>query len=282
MTMDEYRAELRSRVAYLKNLYVQNKIKLKAGEGLCADLEVANALTQTGGTPRRDQANAAHVVWNLVEVIRPCVEAGLDVSNHLANITTGTTDYGVPADPNSKKRFYKDFEFELLITSSLIKKGLVPQLLGNDPRGELLIGNVFIEAKHPNKVSGIEKHMNKFNGKMKKSDSYGVFAVAIEDASGLGDSVFDNKKEHEQWFHLKLKEMLAFEPQLIEGAKRCCRIGGMVQIATEFEVEDGVSTLRRFSNAQIFDRPRMDTTCRQNIEAITKTFNPNPQIIRVA
>ena len=162
MTMDEYRAELRSRVAYLKNLYVQNKIKLKAGEGLCADLEVANALTQTGGTPRRDQANAAHVVWNLVEVIRPCVEAGLDVSNHLANITTGTTDYGVPADPNSKKRFYKDFEFELLITSSLIKKGLVPQLLGNDPRGELLIGNVFIEAKHPNKVSGIEKHMNKF------------------------------------------------------------------------------------------------------------------------
>lgn len=126
---DEFFDELRRRVDFIRNLYRRHRIILKPGEGLALALDEAEALARgdkAKGPFLQDKlirvVNDAHVIYAIGASLETCVSAGLDVSKHLPNLTTGTTDYGTPSN-DPKAIFFKDFEFETFIASALIRSG---------------------------------------------------------------------------------------------------------------------------------------------------------------
>lgn len=139
----EFFEELGRRAAFIRGLYRRYRVVLKPNEGLSLALEEAEALARGDkleGLASAEQLHTiqsrAHVIYAFAETLKTCVDAGLDVSRHLPQMTTGSTDFGISSRDN-KAIFFKDFEFELFIASALIRSGLVPALTGpGDPRGD--------------------------------------------------------------------------------------------------------------------------------------------------
>jgi hypothetical protein len=133
------------------------------------------------------------------------MDAGLDVSDHLIQMNMGTVDYGTPS-PALHSHFLKDFELELLVLSTLIKAGTLPTLFpdANDPRGDAIYGDLYIECKHPNSVKQLKKLISGFAKSLNAEIRFGVFAVALEDCFSLGDvASFESDAEYDAWLEDK-------------------------------------------------------------------------------
>ena len=86
--------DLGRRVDFIRSLYRRHRIALKPGEGFALALDEAEALakgvkTRAFSAQKLNQTvHDAHVIYALGESLLICVDAGLDVRNHLANLTT--------------------------------------------------------------------------------------------------------------------------------------------------------------------------------------------------
>ena len=211
--MPDFWTVLRQKVQYVRGLYSRYRIPLKPGEGLARALAEAESLSQAerpaavlNEADVTDAVHAAHVVYSLADGLEVCVNAGLDVSNHLKQSTTGSIDYGTPDLSGGQSIYFKDFECELFIAACLVRRGLAVQFLDqpSDPRGDLRLDDFFIEVKHPNSTGQLTKLLRKFNKSMRENGTYGAFVVGIEDAFNLGDREdFESAEEYKRWLAAK-------------------------------------------------------------------------------
>jgi hypothetical protein len=276
--------ELGRRVRFIRDVYARYRIALKPNEGLARALAAAESLAKgekAKSKPSQSDliqlTNDAHVIYAFGGSMEDVVNAGLDVSNHLANMTTGTTDYGTPSSRN-KTIFFKDFEIELFLTSALVRKGLSPTFTPpGDPCGEVVCRDVRIEAKHPNSIGQLTRLLSKFQKCLEQIDSFGVFAVALEDAMTMGDvSEFASQAEYDEWLKAKRSGMETLGQTLISAAGRLPRIAGLVQTQTMVEIIGGSTTLRRLSNSILFDHRPTFSLYAGPAGAIASVFNPIP------
>jgi hypothetical protein len=284
--MSDYWSGLMDRVQYLRDLYKQNRIPLKPGEGLTVALDEAEATAKrvaSSDAPTEENflksANACHAVWNLHEVVEACISAGLDVADHLRQLTTGTLDYGIPADAvtSNKTIFFKDFEAELLVASRLGKAGLPVQFFqkSNDPRGEMHVNNIFIEVKHPNSAKRVERLMRDFNGELHRAGTYGVFVTAVEDAFCLADqSTFPSQEDFLAWQRQKRAEIESFGRGVVLRAVTLPRIAAIVQTSSMMEVVGDETKFARYSNSLVFDQRQYPPEALHEVERIAAVFNP--------
>lgn len=280
--------ELNRRINVIKNLYRQYNIQIKPGQGLFDILLEAEKIAKGVNIPDDDEkiklaVEGFHYTWALAETLETCVGAGWDVSNHLKQITTGTVDYGEPASGNdTKKIFYKDFECELFIGSTLIKKGLKPELLDdpNNPKGDIELGDVIVEVKHPNSTGQITKLMRKFHREMRNNNSFGVFVMGVEDMFNMGDVYyFNDVARFDTWEAQKNRKIEQFGLQkIIPMAQILPRIIGLVQTSTKIYDIAGATDFRRLGNSVPLERVGIPSDDRSNAEAIVEAFNPNPPV----
>jgi hypothetical protein len=285
-TATDFWKELGRRASFIRDLYKTHRIRLKRGEGLSIALDEAVALARGDkkmGAFSRSQlirtASDAHIIYGIAESLETCIGAGLDISNHLGQLTTGTADYGTPAATNAKTIFLKDFEFELFIVAALIKRGLIPEFpkQRNDPRGEFLVSGIFVEAKHPNSVGQFEKMVGRFNAALRKDGLFGVFAVALEDAYGLGDEAeFGSHADYERWLIAKRARMETMGRQFIKHAASLSRVAAILQTQSKIEIVGGFTTMRRLGNSVLFDHRASFCDYEVPAKAIAEAFNPLP------
>lgn len=280
----EFFEQLGRRVDFVRHLYRCHRIILKPGEGLALALDEAEALARgdkiTGPFLQEQlirSVSDAHVIYAIGGGLEACVSAGLDVSKHLPNLTTGTTDYGASSS-NPKAIFFKDFEFEIFVASTLVQGGLLPAFTEpGDPTGDLIVGDVLIEAKHPNSVGQLTKLLAKFNTALETIGQFGVFAVALEDVMEMGDvSEFDSQAEYEAWITAKRAGMEAIGQRLIPLAARLPRIAALLQSQTKVEIIGRGTTMRRLGSSVLFDHRPTFSNYEATAWAIAITFNPNP------
>lgn len=256
--------DLKNRVTGIRDVLKRYKVTLVPGEGLEAALAEAEAVADAvkagkKGTEQAfiDSARAVSVVWNLSETLAPCLAHGLDLGQHLRQMTTGSVDYGVPAPAGQQKRiFYKDFEYELFTAAHCLNKGMKVALnpVSNDPSGDLFIEPLRVEIKHPNSTKQLVKLAKKFNKKLVEAGRFGVFVVGLEDAFKLDPGrMFKDDAEWRAWLGPKEEEVETFGVSFLPVAANLSRILVTVQTWTVwYQVGGGVS-LKRFGNAMMFD-----------------------------
>jgi hypothetical protein len=281
--------ELLDRTAFIRKTFADAKVPLKAGEGLERSLTEAEALARgekLPGEPSAEVLNAvardAHVIYALTDSLKTCADAGLDIVPHLKQITTGTTDYGTPASGTDAKRIYfKDFEFELFTAAALLRAGLAVQLADppNDPRGDLIVGPLRIELKHPNSLKQLLKLAGKFQKALATIGGFGIFATGIEDAFVLGDQPPEpTQEDYVEWLERKRDTMERFGLEFIHGVAEYDRIVAVTQTTTVIERYAGSTRLRRLGNSLIFDDDRCKNKDAVAIaEKVAKVFNPRPR-----
>jgi hypothetical protein len=276
--------ELGRRVRFVRDTFAKYQIPLKPTEGLSRALAEAESLAKGekaklpySRSSLIQTANDAHVIYSFGGLLEEIVNAGLDISHQLSNLPTGTTDYGTPSTV-CNAIYFKDFEFELFIASALIRHGIVPTLTPpGDPCGEIVFRDVRIEAKHPNSIGQLTKNLGKFHRCLEQIASFGVFAVALEDAMTMGDvSEFASQADYDTWMAAKRLGMEALGKTLIATAARLPRIAALVQTHTTVEIIDGGTTLRRLSNSVVFDHRPTFSTYKGGALAIASAFNPLP------
>src|SRR5581483_1311505 len=257
--------ELRDRVRHIRELCRGLKIELIRGQGLAQSLDEAEALAD--GKKHSGPANEAdvlasvrafHNVWALYDSLDSCQTAGLPITAHLKQMTTGSTDFGVPSEPSSAFRmiYYKDFEAELFIAASLARAGLPVRFLEepNDPRGDMLVQEVFVEVKHPNSAKSLERLMRKFDGQMRRTGSAGVFVAALEDAFRLASPTsFSSNQEFSSWKEKKDDEVEVFGIASLLQAATLQNIGVLAQTSSYIEIISDETQFVRRTNAVIYD-----------------------------
>jgi hypothetical protein len=280
----EFWNELLARVQWIRELYATSRITLPLGQGLADSLNEAEACAR--GDKRRSgteddvsvSIRSCHVAWSLYDSLSGCVDAGLDVRPYLANIATGSTEYGVPSDPaNFHDIFFKDFEAELFVAASLARAGLPVSFIDprNDPRGEMKVGDIFIEVKHPNSRNAQERLMRKFNSALRKDRLLGVFVCALEDAFQIAPR---SSTPHElgTWQEAKDKEIEAIGLRSVMRAASLSQIAVLAQTSSYVEIVGDSTRFVRKGNALIFDQRSYDLGILTSLERIATAFNPDP------
>lgn len=278
--------ELGKRSQYVRDLAKSYKIRLPAGEGLALALDEADALASGAKSPlpatdenAASSAHDAHVVWALAESLKVCVDAGLDLRAHLANMGTGSTDFGTPTSAN-KRIYFKDFEYEVFIMAHFIRSGVtvVPAPEPNDPCYEFAADGFLIQLKHPNSKKQLQKQIASFSKCLRAKNAEGFFGVGVEDAFTLGDgSRFASEADQEASFKTKAKEMDSFGRDFLKRAQWHDPVAGVFQTSTLVYFVTGDSTLRRLGNSCLFDDVvRKAKPTFAAAEKLARTFNPNP------
>lgn len=278
--------ELKQRVRFLRETYHRLRIPLRPGQGLALALDEAEALAdgRKSALPATDDnaartAHDAHVVWSLAENVKLCIDAGLDLSAHLANITTGTTDFGTAAEDN-RAIFYKDFEYEVFMMATLIARGERVRLppAPNDPLCEFEVDPFAFQLKHPTSTARPARRLAEFNRRLAEQNRMGIFVVGIEDMFELADGGrFDEQGTYETWLEGKRAEMDAHGRPLLVDFRRYPQIAGVVQTATFVRYIAGDSQLTRTSNSCIFDGDGRDREAWfPHAMRLLAIFNPNP------
>ncbi|MDP9172551.1 MAG: hypothetical protein M3O30_01635 [Planctomycetota bacterium] len=275
---------------YIRDIFKKHKIALKPGEGLTLALEeaeaCANGVSKSTNVEDGDivgSVNACHAVLSLCESLKACISGGMDVNGHLRQLTTGMVDFGVPEDAAIKKKkiFFKDFEAELFVAGQLVKGGLPVEFLqsSNDPRGEMRIGRILIEVKHPNSSKGGGSLMQKFNGGLERENAYGVFVTALEDAFCLADqSTFGTQEEFNAWQIKKRAAIETFGRNAVLCAALQKRIMCLVQTTSALEIVGDVTRFARYSNSLVFDNRICTDDIIIGTKKIASVFNPNFRI----
>jgi len=288
---DILRNELMHKVDRVRHIFEIYRVPLIDGEGLAHSLEEAEAYAKgeklAGDySPQMLQRmiHDAHVIWMLAENLETCEKAGIDLRNHLKQIRTGSTDYGTSAtDKERKKIFFKDFEYELCIAAAASRKGVAVAFSDkpNDPRGDLRVGTVRVEVKHPDGVKQLKKLARKFNNGLRTEGSYGVFAMGLEDAFEFGEGgEFKDLTNFDAWSDAKKREIEAWGCKFIKFVAKLSNIIATIQTTTQVEFYgEGLSRLRRLSNSLVFDeKPKVPTSAYDDARKIVEVFNPDPRI----
>ena len=285
-SLEEFWRELGRRAELIRAAYKQARVQLKEDGPLAKALAKAKELADgvKSKEPTNDQAvlrtvEAAQVVYTIAESIETCQSGGLDITRHLAQMSTGTIDFGTPGTSEEKNIYLKDFEYELFIASALLKKGLHPNLLKdpNDPIGEMEVNGLIVECKHPNAERKLMRNITKFGKKLLEADRYGIFAAGIEDAYNLGDvAVFTNMQEFNDWLELKRDEMEA------GGQRRAAQVSGqdrilrLIHTQTMLLIIGGQTNLSRLGNAMLFDDKESFALREVEATSIARAFSPSP------
>lgn len=279
--------ELGRRVRYIRDCAKAYKVQLPPGEGLALALDEAEALSTGAKSPLpATDANAAasahdaHVIWALQESLEVCASAGIDLGAHIANMGTGSTDYGTPATGNARTIFFKDFEYEVFIMAQFIRNGVkvVPAPTPNDPCYEFAADGFLIQLKHPNSKNQLRKQLSAFNKCLREKKAEGFFGVGLEDAFTLGDgSRFASKEDLDKAFQQKAAEMEVFGRDFLKRANCRQHLAGVFQTSTLVYYVNDDSQLRRLGNSCIFDdAPRKAKPTFAAAMKVATTFNPKP------
>jgi hypothetical protein len=274
--------ELGRREELIRNAYDKAKVVLKPKQGLSLALEEANALVAGLKSTKlpsdaavRAAVQAFHVIYSIADSIEICLHSGLDISEHLARMATGTTDFGTPSKKVGKI-YFKDFEYELFVASCLIRRGLKPEFLEDrsDPMGEMSVDGIFIECKHPNSNGQIERNISKFALKLREAGKLGIFAIALEDLHHLGDrEAFATELEYQVWLEAKREEMKISGTRRAAFASRFGNILGLIHTQSLVEIVGEGTKMRRLGASVLFDRPSQDLT---TARAIAEVFDLYP------
>jgi hypothetical protein len=269
--------ELGRREELLRNAYRNLRIPLNPDQGLALALAEARALADgvKSSEPATEVAvlkavEACHVIFAISESVGICHSAGLEITRQLRQMATGTANFGTPGSTKTKGIYLKDFEYELFIASSLIRRGLAPRFLDDpsDPMGEMVVDQIVIECKHPDSVGQLRSNIAKFGQELTKSGRFGMFAVAVEDAHHLGDTAsFGTEDEYRQW--LKAKELLDF-------AWGFERIVGLITTQSKVLVIGAETRISRLGTSIVFDRSELPEEAGSAAIRIAKVFNPDP------
>ncbi len=261
------------------------RIRLNPDQGLAQSMKEAKALAQgiKLSSPGTDQevmrsANDAHFVLALGSEVKTCVDAGLDVSDHLKQMNMGTVDFGTPAN-TLHAHYLKDFEFELMVLSRLVIAGATPTLFpqANDPRGDAICGELYLECKHPNSIKQLQKLIAAFAKSLGKESRFGVFAVALEDCFNLGDvASFPTRASYLFWLENKRDEMEDFGKRLAAYAAKFDRIVGLIFTQTKLLVIEGNTQLERLANSILFDGHITAEVPESEVLSLLTPFNPVP------
>ncbi|MFI5300262.1 MAG: hypothetical protein ACHREM_19410 [Polyangiales bacterium] len=279
--------ELGRRAQFIRDLARSFKVQLPVNEGLSLALAEADALASGAKSPlpATDQnaaasAHDAHVIWALADSLEVCAKAGIDLRAHVANMGTGSTDYGTPATANARTIFFKDFEYEVFVMAHFIRADIkvVPAPTPNDPCYEFAADSFLIQLKHPNSTGQLRKQISNFNKCLRERNAQGFFGVGLEDAFTLGDgSRFASEDDQEAAFKKKEGEMETFGRDFLKRAHWHAHVAGVFQTSTLVYYVTGDSTLRRLGNACLFDDTARRT--KPTFKAATRiasTFNPKP------
>lgn len=278
--------ELGRRVQYIRDLYHRLRIELPPGEGLAQALDEAEALARgivSAAPPTNENAaqtaHDAHVIWTLQENIVSCLDHGLELRAHLANIATGSTDFGASTQDN-RRIYFKDFEYEVFIMATLVRAGRVVSLAPkpNDPIYEFECDGLLCQLKHPNSPGRTARNLRRFNGQLREVGRHGIFVVGVEDMFGLaGGGIHATHEGFDEWMQAKRAEMEAYGIPLLQRAFRLSHVAGLVQTQTLVEFQAGNAQLRRLSNSSVMDRPGARQSAGWDcVMAVLRCFNPDP------
>lgn len=285
-SLDEFWNELGRREELIRAAYKRACIQLNEDSPLAKALAEAKELAD--GVKSKESANdqtvlrtveAAQAVYALAESIETCQSGGLDITRHLAQMATGTINFGTPGTTEKKDIYLKDFEYELFIASTLLNNGLRPNFLDDpsDPVGEMEVNGLIVECKHPNAERKLMRNITKFGKKLLEAERYGIFAAGIEDAYRLGDvEVFADKQAYSDWLELKRDAMET------NGRKRAAQVSGqerilaLIHTQTKLLIIDGQTSLSRLGNAMLFDNKESFASHEADVTSIACAFNPSP------
>jgi hypothetical protein len=256
--------ELTDAVAYIREQFAANKIRLVKDEGITKALDEAEALGRGRAEgpvdvtkPLLTSVEECHVILAFARDLRLCVRHGLPVGPHLRRMTSGSTDFGVPSGPNERNYFFKDFETELFVAATLAQAGFPVRFLehDNDPRGEMEIEGLLIEVKHPDSPSSTSRHLRKFSDTIRYSGAPGFFIRSVEDAFELASGVaLSSDVVQREWEEKKTDEMEANGMLAVQQAFRLGNILGFATLASHLEVVGNESRFIRKGRAVVFDR----------------------------
>jgi len=256
--------ELTDAVAYIREQFAANKIRLAKDEGITKALDEAEALGKgraeglvDATKPLITSVEECHVILAFARDLRLCVRHGLPVGPHLRRMTSGSTNFGVPSAPNEHNFFFKDFETELFVAATPIQAGLPVRFLelDNDPRGEMEVEGLLIEVKHPDSQSSTSRHLRKFTDTIRYSGASGFFIRSIEDAFELASGVeLSSDLVHREWEEKKADEMEANGMLAVQQASRLGNILGFATLASHLEVVGNESRFVRKGRAVVFDK----------------------------
>jgi hypothetical protein len=284
--LEEFCKELGRREEAIRAAYKQARIQLDENSPLAKALAEAKELAD--GVKSKESANdqsihrtveAAHVVYALAESIETCRSGGLDITRHLAQMATGTINFGTPGTSEKKDIYLKDFEYELFIASTLLNNGLRPNFLDDpsDPIGEMEVNGLIVECKHPNAESKLMRNITKFGKKLLEADRYGIFAAGIEDAYRLGDvEVFADMQAYSDWLEPKRDAMET------SGRRRAAQVSGherilaLIHTQTKLLIIDGQTSLSRLGNAMLFDNNENFPSHEADVTSVARAFIPSP------
>jgi hypothetical protein len=285
-SLKEFWGELGRRVEAIRAAYKRARIQLNENSPLAKALAEAKELADgvKSNKPSNDQAvlqtvEAAHVIYTMAESIETCQSAGLEITRQLAQMATGSINFGTPGTTEKKDIYLKDFEYELFIASTLVKEGLRPNFLADpsDPIGEIEVNGLIVECKHPNAMGQLNRNITKFGNKLHEADRYGIFAVGIEDAYGLGDvTVFKDTQEYNDWLELKRDKMEADGLERALQVSRQERILGLIHTQTKWWIIEGQTGLNRYGNAMLFDDKKNFASHEEKVTSVARGFNPSP------
>jgi len=255
--------DLTESVNFIRDQFATNKIRLVEDQGITRALDEAESLGRGRpegsfdvAKPLLKSIEEIHVVIAFARDLRACVQHGLPVGPHLRRMTSGSTDFGVPAAPNERTFFFKDFETELFVAATLAQAALPVRFLENDsdPRGEMEVYGLLIEVKHPDSPSSTLRHLTKFSDKLRRSKELGFFIRSIEDAFGLawGRNLTANAVNG-GWEEQKLDEM---ERNGLDAARHAFRLGnilGLASLASHPEIVGNASRFPRKGSSVVFD-----------------------------
>lgn len=276
--------DFEQKLNYIEDIYSQYRIPIKDGEGL-SDV-ICEAMHLIDGT-KKDQSSegtkkateAYHYTYMLHDSLSTCINNGWDVSTYLKNITTGKVNYGTPKSSVKNEIYFKDFETELLIGSILMKNSIEAELLEDfsSPLGDIKSGDIFVEVKHPDSTGQLGKLLKKFNDEMIKNQSFGIFAVGLEDMFNYGDVFFfDTVEKFESWQSEKYNMIQNFIKQSLPKTKNCTNILGIILTSTKIYNIGDFSKLWRHGNSVLFDRNGVSNSIIEASKNIVECFNPNP------
>jgi hypothetical protein len=195
-------------------------------------------------------------------------------------MTTGSTDYGVPAETKDPRRkiYFKDFELELFIAARCIQKSLIPVLSDkpNAPLADLRVGDLAISVKHPDSLASLERNIRKFNAALREAHAFGIFAAGLEDAFRMAAAPeFADDSDAQEWLRCKRQEIENFGRAFLEYASRCEQVLATLQVATfPQRIASGYSVARE-GNAVAFERDRgVGSVAACDAQLVAAAFNP--------
>ena len=289
-TEDNYNSEqIRADISFLKYQLSKNcRTTLIAGTGIAKLIEDCENYFVDPVKYHKD-IKAIHILYTLVGSLKLLWFRDIDFCQQLNSLNTGDYEYGKVSP--EKEFFYKDFEFEIFTTAILARSGLNPSLPNHTVGNDIFCNDIEIQCKHPDifSTNGIDQKIRNFNNSLINNETYGIFAIAVEDSfeystlqtsdTPLNFEIFlDQKRKHCDKI---LKEIL--EKSLVRAPK----ILGVLVSASYYKINQTTTSNFHFvrDTNSIFcfrpDRREIKDEMYKKAYKILYSFNPSPTMLTI-